>query len=53
VAWLVIAMALFRNRPITEVADMLDLALPGRRGPTASSSAITQARARLGEEPMA
>lgn len=53
VAWLVIAMALFRNRPITEVADKLDLALPGRRGPTASSSAITQARARLGEEPMA
>lgn len=52
VAWLVIAMALFRNRPITEVADKLDLALPGRRGPTASSIAITQARARLGEEPM-
>lgn len=52
VVWLIIAMALFRNRPITEVADKLDLALPGRRGPTASSSAITQARARLGEEPM-
>jgi hypothetical protein len=52
VAWLVIAIALFRNRPITEVADKLDLALPGERGPTASSSAITQARARLGEEPM-
>ncbi|TAJ20477.1 MAG: IS4 family transposase [Dehalococcoidia bacterium] len=52
VAWLVIAMALFRNRPITEVADKLDLALPGRRGPTASSSAITQARVRLGEEPL-
>ena len=52
VVWLIIAMALFRNRPITEVADKLDLALPGRRGPTASSSAIAQARARLGEEPM-
>jgi hypothetical protein len=52
VAWLVIAIALFRNRPITEVADKLDLALPGERGPTASSSAITQARSRLGEEPL-
>ncbi len=52
VAWLVIAIALFRNRPITEVADKLDLALPGQRGPTASSSAISQARSRLGEEPM-
>lgn len=52
VAWLVIAMALFRNRPITEVADKLDLALPGRRGPTAAPSAVAQARARLGDEPL-
>lgn len=53
VVWLVLGMALFRDRSITQVADSLDLALPARRGPTAAPSAITQARARLGEEPMA
>jgi len=53
VVWLVLGMALFRDRPITEVADSLDLALPARRGPTAAPSAVSQARTRLGEEPMA
>lgn len=53
VVWLVLGMALFRDRSITHVADSLDLALPARRGPTAAPSAISQARARLGEEPMA
>jgi hypothetical protein len=53
VVWLVLGMALFRDRSITQVADSLDLALPARRGPTAAPSAISQARARLGEEPMA
>jgi len=53
VVWLVLGMALFRDRSITEVADSLDLALPARRGPTAAPSAVSQARTRLGEEPMA
>ena len=53
VVWLVLGMALFRDRSITEVADGLDLALPARRGPTAAPSAVSQARTRLGEEPMA
>lgn len=52
VIWLVLGMALFRDRSISHVVDSLDLALPGQRGPTASPSAICQARARLGDEPM-
>lgn len=52
VIWLVMGMALFRDRSISHVVDSLDLALPGQRGPTASPSAICQARARLGDEPM-
>lgn len=52
VIWLVLGMALYRQRPIDEVVAKLDLALPGRRGPTAAPSAVVQARARLGEEPM-
>lgn len=53
VVWLVLGMALLRDRSIVHVADSLDLALPGSRGHTAAPSAIAQARARLGEEPMA
>lgn len=52
VVWLVLGMALYRNRPIDEIVAKLDLALPGRRGPTPAGSAVAQARARLGEEPM-
>jgi hypothetical protein len=52
VIWLVLGMALFRDRPIVEVAAKLDLALPGSRGATAAPSAVSQARTRLGEEPM-
>ncbi len=52
VIWLVLGMALYRNRPIDEVVAKLDLALPGRRGPTPAPSAVAQARARLGDEPM-
>jgi hypothetical protein len=52
--WLVIGMALFRNKSITEVASSLDLALPSRSGePTAARSAVSAARSRLGEEPLA
>lgn len=51
--WLVLAMALLRDWPITEVAQRLELALPGLDGSrTVASSALTQARARLGDEPM-
>lgn len=53
VIWLVLGMALFRDRPIVEVAAKLDLALPGSRGPTAAPSALAQARKRVGEEPLA
>lgn len=52
VVWLVLGMALYRNRPIDEIVAKLDLALPGRRGPTPAPSAVAQARGRLGEEPM-
>ena len=51
--WLVLAMALLRDWPITEVARQLDLALPARDGSrTVASSALTQARNRLGSDPM-
>jgi hypothetical protein len=53
VIWLVLGMALFRDRSIVEVAAKLDLALPGSRGLTAAPSAIAQARKRVGEEPLA
>ena len=52
VAWLVIGMALIRKRRICDVVDRLELALPGRSAQVAAS-AIPQARARLGAEPMA
>jgi len=51
VVWLVIGMALMRQRSIHEVASKLDLALPGPE-PTVVPSTIAEARARLGEEPM-
>jgi Insertion element 4 transposase N-terminal/Transposase DDE domain len=53
VLWLVLGMALYRDRSIVEVAAALDLALPGVRGPTAAPSAVSQARTRLGPEPLA
>jgi hypothetical protein len=52
VVWLVLGMGLYRNKPITEIVAELDLALPGRRGPRAASSSVTQARERLGSEPL-
>ncbi len=44
VIWLVLGMALYRNRPIDEIVAKLDLALPGRRGATPAPSAVAQAR---------
>jgi len=51
VVWLVIGMALFRNRSIHDVVGKLDLVLPGETG-TVVSSAVSDARARLGSDPM-
>lgn len=51
--WLVLGMAVMRDRPITAVARQLEIALPAADGTrTVASSALTQARARLGAEPM-
>jgi len=57
VVWIVIGMALFRDRSIQEVVHHLELALPGRaptaRRASATSSAVVQARDRLGVAPLA
>jgi hypothetical protein len=51
--WLLLGMAIRRDLPITTVAQQLDVALPAPDGSrTVASSALTQARARLGAEPM-
>ena len=53
VVWLVIGMALMRDRPIVEVVRHLDLALPGRgTSRTVAPSAVAQARSRVGAEPL-
>jgi len=54
VVWLVIAMALFRDRAIAQVAQHLELVLPsaGGRG-TVTPGALVQARTRLGPAPIA
>jgi transposase IS4-like protein/DDE family transposase len=51
IIWLVIGMALFRNRSIQEVVNKLDLALPDV-SLTVARSSIVEARARLGADPM-
>ena len=54
VVWLVIGMALMRDRPITDVvAAALELCLPSRGRKDVAPSAIVSARARLGAEPVA
>lgn len=51
--WLILGISLLRNWPITEVARRLEIALPGLDGSrTVASSALTQARVRLGSDPM-
>jgi hypothetical protein len=56
VVWIVIGMGLFRDRSIQEVVHHLDLVLPARSGATrrgvATSSAVVQARDRLGAAPL-
>lgn len=51
VIWLVLGMALQRDRSIADVVASLDLALPGK-SPWLARSASVQARARLGDEPL-
>jgi hypothetical protein len=53
VLWIVLGMALFRNRAIERVVASLDLCLPSATGRLVAKSAITEARQRLGEEPLA
>jgi hypothetical protein len=51
--WLILGMGLLRDLPITDVARKLEVALPGLDGTaTVASSALSQARSRLGAEPM-
>lgn len=50
--WLVLGVALLRDRSILNVAEVLDLALPGQGDRAISSSALSQARQRLGSEPL-
>lgn len=52
VVWLVIALALYRRQSMPEVLATLDLALPVSSAQPVSKSAVTQARQRLGAEPL-
>lgn len=52
VVWLVIALAIYRHLSIKEVLDDLDLALPELTGRFVTSSAVCQARQRVGAEPL-
>lgn len=52
VVWLVLGMALFRDLPIAEVVKELALVLPGSGAGRIAASAVAQARARLGVEPL-
>ncbi len=52
VIWLVIALAMYRHQSIAQVVADLDLALPDEVNPDIAKSALTQARQRLGQEPL-
>ncbi len=52
VIWLVIALVMYRHQSITQVVADLDLALPDEVNPDIAKSALTQARQRLGQEPL-
>lgn len=52
VVWLIIAMGLFRDRPIVDLVDQLGIALPKSNSLSVASSAVTQARYRIGEKPL-
>lgn len=50
VIWVVLGMSLFRDRPMEDIVSKLDLALPGCG--TIARSSVTQARERVGSEPV-
>jgi len=52
VVWLVIGMAMFAMRSMKDLVASLDLAMPGKKSEVAPS-AVTQARSRIGEAPLA
>lgn len=53
VIWLVLGMALLRDRPIMDIVSKLDLAMPKRNGDTdVAASSVVQARQRVGAEPL-
>ena len=52
VVWLMIALALYRHKSIGEVLDDLGLALPDAQTPFVSKSAASQARQRVGPQPL-
>lgn len=53
VLWMVIGMGLMRDKPIEHVVDKLELALPDRKQTLIAKSAISQARKRVGDDPLA
>lgn len=53
VVWLIIALAMYRHKAIPHVVAHLDLVLPDEVNPEIAKSALTQARQRLGQEPLA
>lgn len=52
VVWLMVALAIYRHKSISEVLDDLGLAVPDSQSPFVSKSAAAQARQRLGSEPL-
>jgi hypothetical protein len=54
VVWLAVGMGIYRDRPITELVQRLDLVLPDANGKrqSVSPSAIPPARDRVGAEPL-
>jgi len=53
VVWLVLGMALMRDRPMEDVVSKLDLALPGKaERKSVARSTVAQARQRLGPAPL-
>jgi len=52
VVWLVVALALYRHKSVSEVLDDLELALPDAQVRHLSKSAAAQARQRLGDKPL-
>jgi hypothetical protein len=50
VVWLCIGMGMYRDRPITDIVEHLDLVLPDKQGRPLAPSAIPKARQRVGDD---